>query len=224
LDGKVGSGGTGGKAGDAGPDTGPKGGSGGTIDAGNDGDAQIIIQCPSSVPANECDQGLGWALCDVQPLSDVPRPSVIKGSGPAMYWYGSDGTRYVFPNEQTFRSWFPEGGDCPMVYQVSDADLATVLIGGRALTIKPGSYLIKITTDPKVYAISCGGIIHWLESETVASQIFGSNWNQYIVDVVDPFLSNYRSGTTIVNPTDYDPVAELNNVPTPDQDIACRTP
>jgi len=194
---------------------------GGDVVVDADADAQVGNVCPPSIPADQCNQGIGWALCIEQPLSVISRPSVIKGWGPALYWYGSNGLRYVFPNETVFRSWFPLGGDCPVVYRVPDADLATVVIGG-SVTIKPGSFLVKITTDPKTYAVSCGGVLRWMETEWVVSQIYGSDWKQYVVDVPDSFFVDYAVGYSIADPTDYDPWAELYNVPSPDQDVACR--
>ena len=71
------------------------------------------------------------------------RGSLIKAGGSAVYWYGADGKRYVFPNEKTYLSWY---ADFSGVQTVSDADLASIMIGGN-VTYKPGVRMLKITTD-----------------------------------------------------------------------------
>lgn len=118
---------------------------------------------------------------------------LIKASGPAVYYYGSDAKRYVFPNETTFFSWFM---DFSSVKTISDAELAAIQIGGN-MTIRPGTKLVKITTDPKVYAVTKCGTLHWVESESVATSLFGSDWARRVVDVPDAFFVNYSVGSSI---------------------------
>ncbi len=118
---------------------------------------------------------------------------LIKASGPAVYYYGSDMKRYVFPNETTFFSWFM---DFSSVKVITDAELAAVQIGGN-MTMRPGTKLVKITTDPKVYAVTKCGTLHWVESESVAISLFGSNWARRVVDVPDAFFVNYSVGSSI---------------------------
>lgn len=118
---------------------------------------------------------------------------LIKASGPAVYYYGSDMKRYVFPNETTFFSWFM---DFSSVKTITDAELAAIQIGGN-MTIRSGTKLVKITTDPKVYAVTKCGVLHWVESESVATSLFGSNWARRVVDVPDAFFVNYSVGSSI---------------------------
>jgi hypothetical protein len=118
---------------------------------------------------------------------------LIKASGPAVYYYGSDAKRYVFPNENTFFSWFM---DFSSVKTITDAELAAVQIGGN-MTMRPGTKLVKITTDPKVYAVTKCGTLHWVESESVAISLFGSDWARRVVDVPDAFFVNYSVGSSI---------------------------
>lgn len=119
---------------------------------------------------------------------------LIKASGPAVYYYASDGQRYVFPNEKTYFSWYT---DFSSVKTITDAELAAIMIGGN-VTIRPGTKLVKITTDPKTYAVSnrCG-LLHWIESESLAQELYGDDWNQQIVDVPDAFFVDYQIGSSI---------------------------
>lgn len=120
---------------------------------------------------------------------------LIKASGPAVYFYAADGKRYVFPDEKTYFSWFL---DFSAVKTITDAELAAINIGGN-VTIRPGTKLVKITTDPKTYAVTKCGTLHWIESETVAKALYGDAWATRVVDVPDSFFVNYTIGSSIPN-------------------------
>ncbi len=119
--------------------------------------------------------------------------TLIKGSLPAVYYCGSDGKRYVFVNEKAYFSWY---ADFSTVLTISDADLALITIGGN-VTYRPGSKMIKILSDPKVYAVSRGGILRWVTTEAIAARLYGVNWNKQIDDVPDSFFVNYTLGEPI---------------------------
>lgn len=121
-------------------------------------------------------------------LADLQAGDLIRGeSFSAVYYYGEDGFRYVFPNDRTYFTWFDDFDD---VKWVSDADLGKIQIGGN-VTYKPGVKMIKINTDPKVYAINEGGELWWVSTESAAVALYGSNWNKMIDDVPDGFFANY---------------------------------
>jgi len=125
---------------------------------------------------------------------------LIKASGPEVYYYAADNKRYVFPNEKTYFSWF---SDFSSVMTISDAELASILIGGN-VTVRPGTMMVKIQTDPKTYAVGHDGLLHWVESEAVASALYGANWNQRIWDVPDSFFPNYTVGASLSTPVHAD--------------------
>ena len=118
---------------------------------------------------------------------------LLKASGPAVYYYAVDGKRYVFPNEKTYFSWY---ADFSSVKTISDSELASIAIGGN-VTIRPGTKLVKIQTDPKVYAVTKCGVLHWIESETVAKSLYGDAWAMRVVDVPDAFFVNYTIGSSL---------------------------
>jgi len=161
--------------------------------------------CPETLPAAECPDG--WYECTAMALADIQNGSLIKGTGPAVYYLALDGTRFVFPNTQTYRSWFPQGADCPAIHDISDIDLASVAIGGN-VCYKPGVRLLKITTDPKVYAVSQGCVLRWIESESLISQLYGADWKYLVDDIPDVFFVNYTIGQSIAAPGDYSPFNE----------------
>jgi len=130
--------------------------------------------------------------------------SLVKASLAAVYYVGSDGKRYVFPNEKTYKTWY---SDFSTVMIVTDAELAALPIGGN-VTYRPGVKMVKIQTDPKVYAVSSGGTLRWVTSEALAVQLYGTNWNQKIDDVSDAFFVNYKAGADITNASQYNAATE----------------
>ncbi|MFH1620597.1 MAG: hypothetical protein ABIB04_00755 [Patescibacteria group bacterium] len=133
------------------------------------------------------------ALPNVASAATLNAGDLIKASGPALYYYGADAKRYVFPNEKTYFSWYT---DFSSVKTISDAELAAITIGSN-VTIRPGTKLVKITTDLRTYAVSKCGVLHWIESETVAKALYGDAWNTRIVDVPDGFFVNYTVGSSV---------------------------
>ncbi len=130
---------------------------------------------------------------------------LIKASLPAVYYYASDGKRYVFPDEKTYKTWY---SDFSTVKTITDTELAAISIGGN-VTYRPGVKLVKITTDPKVYAVSLGGELHWVQTEAIAVALFGADWATMVQDVPDPFFVNYTVGTAISDASQYSPADEM---------------
>ena len=123
---------------------------------------------------------------------------LIKASGAAVYFYAQDGKRYAFPTEKIYKSWYT---DFSSVITVTDAELASVTIGGN-VTYRPGMRLVKITTDPRVYAVH-GKSLRWVNSETAAQQVFGADWAKQIDDIPDTLFTNYTIGANVYNTTDF---------------------
>lgn len=147
-----------------------------------------------------------------------PANYLMKGSGQTVYFNGSDGKRYFFPNESVFKSWY---ADFTTVSIVSDSQLASIPLAGNVI-YRPGSVLVKITTDPKVYAVSRYGILHWITSEQVATALYGTDWNTKVVDVPDAYFTNYIIGYAVNAASEYSKDAEWASVATPGDNI--RTP
>ncbi len=143
----------------------------------------------------------------VAPLAVKAAPAagtLVKASLPAVYYVGSDGKRYVFPNEKTYKTWY---ADFSSVQTITDAELAALPIGGN-VTYKPGVRMIKITSLPKVYAVSKGGALHWVTSEAVATALYGANWNKMIDDVPDWAWVNYVESSDINSASDFNASSE----------------
>jgi subtilisin family serine protease len=133
---------------------------------------------------------------------------LIKGSNKSIFYYANDGKRYVFPDEKTYFSWYDNFNN---VKKITDVELAQIPLGGN-VTIRPGTYLVKIQSSLQVYAVSKGGILRAVSSESVARDIYGLDWNRKIVDISDAFFINYKIGEPINSNNGYDPFREKNEV------------
>ena len=127
--------------------------------------------------------------------------TLMKGKhSSSIYYLGEDGKRYVFPNSGAYFSWYENFNS---VVQVEDTDLYDYPLAGN-VRYRPGALLVKIQTDPKVYAIGTDGELRWVKTEDLAKTFYGVNWNKLIDDVPDAFFTNYRVGKAIESDDDYD--------------------
>ncbi|HTK59697.1 MAG TPA: hypothetical protein VL283_00680 [Candidatus Baltobacteraceae bacterium] len=123
----------------------------------------------------------------------------------AVYYYGSDGKRYVFPNEKTYKTWY---ANFSAVQVVTAVELGNIPIGGN-VTYRPGVKMVKIQSDPRTYAVSRGSVLRHVASESLAVSLFGSGWASLVEDLPDAFFVNYQVGAEISAAQDYDRNAEL---------------
>jgi len=139
------------------------------------------------------------------PLADLQAGDLFRGEAfSAVYYLSVDGTRYVFPNQNTYDSWFD--GDFSDVKFISDSDLTNVQIGGN-VTYKPGTRMIKINTDTRTYMPAADGSLRHVTTEAVAVAYFGADWNTYIDDLADGFFTNYTIGDPINDAAEFDKAA-----------------
>lgn len=147
---------------------------------------QTTPTTPSTADANP--RPAAGLLVKLKPESGIPADV-----SSTVYVIGNDGKRHAFPNDTVFHSWFR---DFSTVTEIDTALMASYSLG-KNITIRPGTYLVKITTDPKVYAVETGGILRWIPNEGTAAAVFGSKWKERVVDVSDVFFGNYKTGTDL---------------------------
>ncbi len=121
----------------------------------------------------------------------------------SVYYYGSDNKRHLFPNEKTYRSWYT---DFSGIKIVTASQLQGISLGHN-VTVRPGTVLLKIETDPKVYAVEPGGLLRWVPTEARAATLYGSAWATRIIDVPLVFWVDYSFGSDIT--TDAHPTGSL---------------
>lgn len=143
-------------------------------------------------------QGLAITL-PVGALIKIPDDSnVLTLSDTAVYYYASNGKRYVFPNEKVYYTWYPNFNN---VRILTIEEMALIPIGGN-ITYRPASKLVKFQTDPKVYLPTKGGILRWAKTEEIVRTWFGNDWNQNVDDISEAFHVNYTFGEPINGPYD----------------------
>ena len=127
----------------------------------------------------------------------------------AVYYLGSNGKRFVFPNSQTYSTWYT---DFSSVETVSAEEMASYMLGGN-VTYRPGIKMVKIQTDPKVYAVGANGTLRWLKTEAAATAIYGSSWNTMVDDLSAAFFTDYTVGADIESAAAFDKSAITNAAP-----------
>lgn len=164
---------------------------------------------------------LGAGCASTSSLSSPPigpdptNGRLIKGAvNTTVYYLGPDNKRYVFPTDKTYLSWFKT---FKYVKQITDEELIKYPLGGN-VTYRPGVRLLKIDTDPKVYAVARAETLRWIESEEVAKQLYGDDWRSQVDDLPDAFFTNYKFGMDIKSASDFSVKDELTTITTIDQD------
>ncbi len=144
------------------------------------------------------EHGLSFPL-HVGDLIKIPDDGDAKNlSDTAVYYYATNGKRYVFPNENAYFTWYK---DFSRVQIIPNDQMSLIPIGGN-ITYRPGSRLLKFQTDSKTYLVTKGGVLRWVRTEEVAQKLFGISWNQFVDDVSEAFYVNYKFGTPLDNALD----------------------
>ena len=120
---------------------------------------------------------------------------LIKMEGNTSVYYFDGAKRFVFPNEATYFSWY---SDFSGVVTIPSSELQSYLLGGNVV-MRPGTKLVKITTDPKVYAVEANGVLRHVQTEAQAIALYGTDWAKNVVDVPDAFFTNYTIGTALAS-------------------------
>lgn len=129
---------------------------------------------------------------------------LIKGSASTVYYYAKDGKRYIFPNAKTYFSWYE---DFSLIKKVPDEVVLAIPRGSSNVTYRPGIRMVKMQTDPKVYAVDANGLLRWVVSEEVAFALYGENWAKKIDDLPEVFFTDYKIGKPIYSTADFNPFA-----------------
>ncbi len=130
-----------------------------------------------------------WAFFALPAVAAPVPGDLVKLSGDtAVYYVGTDGKRYVFPNAATYATWY---ADFSAVKTVSASELAALPIGGT-IAYRAGTRMVKIVSDPTVYIVEPGGALRPVPSESVARSLYGANWARRVDDLSDAFFFAYE--------------------------------
>ncbi|MBN1778953.1 MAG: hypothetical protein JW816_01915 [Candidatus Buchananbacteria bacterium] len=138
----------------------------------------------------------------------------------AVYYIGTDGRKYVFPNEGTYSTWYTGFGS---VKKISQVEMSAYPSGGF-VTVRPGARVIQIGGDSSYYVVSGGGKLHSV-TEAQAAEIYGSDWKTTSLVSMNALNSYYYTMNPSPIPalgsaSDYDKAAEMDASATIDADKA----
>ena len=150
-----------------------------------------VAAAEAASPTINSDKGL--IVTPSTALYCVPGSLIRIPTNPSVYYCGSDGKRYVFPNAKTYATWYK---DFSGVQVITPEDMANIRLGGN-VTYRPGVKLVKIQTDPKVYAVDRGGTLRWMSTAALAAKYYGASWSKNVEDIPDTFFINYKIGNPI---------------------------
>ncbi|RMH18729.1 MAG: hypothetical protein D6698_06620, partial [Gammaproteobacteria bacterium] len=178
---------------------------------------ELVGQEPSTLTPEEIEAGItldeagrkvapGTGVFGSSPITGETEEisSVLPGwyirsyNNPTVY-YVQEGSliRRPFWDATTFMTWADSWSE---VIWVTDATLPTLTLGQPMLP-QPGVALVKVQSDPRVYWVEEDAdgsyLLRHIANESVASQIFGSAWADYIIDVSVGIFSHYTVGEDI---------------------------
>lgn len=124
----------------------------------------------------------------INALDDFRAGDLVKSPGnPAVYYYGYDGKRHAFPNEQTFFSWYQ---DFKRVKVISRNTLESLPLG-KNVVIRPGTYLVKFHNSNRVYAVEPLGRLRHILNGQLARELYGPAWGHKIAHLPEHLFSDY---------------------------------
>lgn len=118
-----------------------------------------------------------------------------------VYYVNQDLERIVFPDEQTFLSWYENFDE---VKFVSREKLESLSLSGRNATIRAGTLLVTIQSSPQVWLISHPDGLHWLSGgEEQVVSYFGEQWQDRLVDLPEYYIANYQQSVDLEDTRTY---------------------
>jgi len=123
--------------------------------------------------------------------------SAVKTSASQTVYLIQGDNRFGIPSEKTYFTWFSSWNS---VQTVSATMLASYVDAGMA-TFAPGTK-VKIANDARVYVVGDDGKLHWIETQTVAYSLYGSDWNKNILAITQQDLVVSALGTSVASESD----------------------
>jgi hypothetical protein len=119
--------------------------------------------------------------------------NVDTASDSTVYFIGLDAKRHPFISTLGYLSWYR---DFSPVHIIDSATLASIPLGAPIL-VRPGTYWVKITSDPKTYYVEPGYRLRWIKDEATARALGGERWNTGIIDIDPAYFTLFHSGPDI---------------------------
>ncbi len=117
----------------------------------------------------------------------------------AVYYYGLDGKKHLFPSESVYKSWYGSFDNVVVMTKGAMAGMPT----GKNVTYRPGTSLVKFSTSSTVYAVDVNQTLRPIMNEAAAKAIYGARWNSYVVTIPASQRNDYTVGSKIYSSADY---------------------
>ncbi len=124
-----------------------------------------------------------------------------------VYYIDADGVRHPILDQQTYMTW---EDSFATVIMLDDADLASFDMGAPLLP-KPSVVLVKVQSANAVYAVVSNPddefkpMLREIMSESLANQIYGASWADFVVDIPPTAWPRYTVGEVIDSANDISP-------------------
>lgn len=169
-----------------------------------DGDGNDTIGSSRTVTVtkqHESDGGYGLPIHEGS-LIKMQCTGSVRTNDPciAVYYYGEDGKRHVFPNEATYFTWYNDFDD---VVEVSSSFMSSLTIG-KNVTFRPGSVLVKFDSSSSIYAVEKERTLRRYTTMSLVAADYGMNYHNALVTISDALYGNYVIGHAIDATNDFD--------------------
>lgn len=114
-----------------------------------------------------------------EPPRYIPEGSVLKGQSDKLYYLGYDSKLHPFVDLAVYHSWYK---DFSKVVYVSDAKIQEYSVSSP-VCLRAGTWLVKFSHSPRVYAVQPGCELRPLRSETEAFLFYGHTWQKRIIEL-----------------------------------------
>jgi hypothetical protein len=176
-----------------------------------------IMDCKGKADGEICEPPQGpqdppWTCVDEvcqSPCSDIypdlqPGDTVRQCSSCGLYYVDNNCERHAFTYYDVYYSWF---GDTDDVKVIPAEDIAAMPLVGN-IVIRPGTFLVKLTSSPKVYAVGPAGTLFHVISEAAAQILYGPAWGFQTKDVPDAHWALYSIAYNDLDGTKH-PIGQL---------------
>jgi len=145
----------------------------------------------SNVAENSGEYGASPVTGQQEAISEISTGQFIRSySFSGIYYIDEDMVRHPFWDANSFFTYADSWND---VVWVTDATLPTMTLGSPMLP-KENVVLVKIQSDPKVYAIDSDNTLRWVPSEIIANTLYGTGWADYVIDLEATIFARYSVG------------------------------
>lgn len=123
-----------------------------------------------------------------EPANHIPEETLLKGESDTVYYLGYDGRIHPYLHAVVFHSYTQ---NYSQIRYVSNQTLRQYQIG-EPVCVRPGTWLVKFESLPRVYAVEPGCRLRPIRSEVEAFVLYGSRWQERMLEIAPAFEFFYH--------------------------------